>query len=127
MQKPATAPWGLRISDADLEKLKAGLEPQDHDDKWRISAKNPNESDYLFIHLARTGTNLEHFILHVKPSDSGSTTGGEIEAITWEQQRCEQHISEEYAKKEVVLITRGISECDYDALPEYHSSDLDNC
>jgi len=33
MQEPATAPWGLRISDADLAKLKAGFIPQDQDDK----------------------------------------------------------------------------------------------
>lgn len=31
--EPATTPWGLSISDSDFEKLKAGFEPQDHDDK----------------------------------------------------------------------------------------------
>jgi hypothetical protein len=36
MNEPATAAWGLRISDTDAEKLKAGLEPQDMDDKWHI-------------------------------------------------------------------------------------------
>ncbi|OTA63980.1 hypothetical protein K449DRAFT_380915 [Hypoxylon sp. EC38] len=133
MQEPATAPWGLSISDADFEKLKAGFEPQDQDDKWRVSVTDQSESGNISIHLARSGTDKELYVLFVKPSDSGdsggsssSNSGVKIEAITWEQNKGGIRISEEQAKKEVVIITRGLLECDFDALPEYDASDLWN-
>ena len=124
MQEPATAPWGLSISDADLEKLKAGLEPQDQDDKWRVSATAQSQSGTISIHLARSGTGKELYVLVGQPSDGSS--GVKIEAITWEQNKGGIRISEEQAKKEVVIITRGLLECDFDALPEYDVSDLWN-
>lgn len=34
IQNPATAPWGLRISEADFAKLKRGFLPRDMDDRW---------------------------------------------------------------------------------------------
>ena len=127
MQEPATAPWGLSISDADLEKLKAGFEPQDQDDKWRVSATDQSQSGTISIHLARSGTGKELYVLVVKPSDGGSSGSGvKIEAITWEQNKGGIRISEEQAKKEVVIITRRLLECEFDALPEYDVSDLWN-
>jgi hypothetical protein len=66
MLKPATAPWGLSISGADLEQLKAGLEPQDQDDKWRVSATDPSQCGTTSIHLARSGTGKELYVLVVK-------------------------------------------------------------
>ncbi|KAI1139291.1 hypothetical protein F5Y05DRAFT_381409 [Hypoxylon sp. FL0543] len=44
MQEPATAPWGLSISDTDSEKLKVGFEPQDQGDKWCVLAMNQSEN-----------------------------------------------------------------------------------
>jgi hypothetical protein len=129
MQEPATAPWRLRISDTDLEKLKAGFEPQDQDDKWRVSATERSQSGTISIHLVRVGTGREHYVLVVKPSNggsSGSSSGVKIEAITWDQNKGGIHISEEQAKKEVVMITRSLLECDFDALPDYDSSDMWN-
>jgi len=51
MREPPTAPWGLHISDTDLEKLKAGLEPQHQDDKWRVYVSATEQP--LSIHIAR--------------------------------------------------------------------------
>ncbi|OGM43937.1 hypothetical protein ABOM_005930 [Aspergillus bombycis] len=96
MREPATAPWGLSISEANFKKLKAG------------------------------GTGKEIYMLVVKPSDGDSNTGVKIEAITWEQNKGGIRISEEQAKKEVVIITRRLLECDFDAPPEYDVSDLWN-
>ncbi|TVY12605.1 hypothetical protein LARI1_G009412, partial [Lachnellula arida] len=123
MQEPATAPWGLSISAADLKKLKAGFEPQDQDDKWRVSATDHSQSSTISIHVSRSGTGRDFYVLVVKPSDGGSV---EIEAITWETNKGGIRISEEQAKKEVVIITRGILECGFDALPEYDVSDMWN-
>jgi hypothetical protein len=127
MQEPATAPWGLNISDADFRKLKAGPEPQDQDDKWRVSVKDQSQSGNISIHIARTGTGKELYVLVVKPNDGDSDNNGvTIEAITWEQNKGGIRISEEQAKKEVVILTRILLECAFDALPEYDPSDLWN-
>ncbi|KAE8373853.1 hypothetical protein BDV26DRAFT_296524 [Aspergillus bertholletiae] len=127
MQEPATAPWGLSISDADVEKLKAGLEPKDQDGKWRISATDQSQSGNISVHLARSGTGKEVYILIMKPNDGRSSgSGAEIEAIIWEQNKAGIHITEEQAKKDVVIITRGLLGRDFDALPGYDVSDLWN-
>ncbi|KAI0007239.1 hypothetical protein F4779DRAFT_629269 [Xylariaceae sp. FL0662B] len=128
MEEPATAPWGLSISDADYEKLKAGFEPHDQDDKWHVWFTEQSQSGTISIHLARTGTGKELYVLVVKPGDGGgsSSSGVKVEAITWEQNKGGIHISEEQAKKEVVIITRRLLECDFEALPDYDVSDLWN-
>ena len=127
MQEPATAPWRLSISDTDFEKLKAGFEPQDQDDKWRVSVTDKSQSGNISIHLARSGTDKELYVLVVKPNDGGSSSSGaKIEAITWEQNKGGIRISEEQAKKEVVVITRRLLECDFHALPDYDVSSMWN-
>lgn len=122
MQEPATAPWGLPINYADLKKLSAGLEPQDQDDKWRISVSDQHQNGIISIHVIRVGTRREIYVLFVNPNNgSGSSSSGAmIEAITWEQSKGGIYLTEEQAKKEVVMITRSTLECDYDALPEYN-------
>ena len=128
MQEPATTSWGLSISDADFEKLKAGFEPQDQDDKWRVCVTEHFESGNIFIHLSRSGTGKELYVLVVKPGDSssGNSSDAKIQAITWEQNKGGIRISEEQAKKEVVIITRNLLGCDFETLPEYDVSDLWN-
>lgn len=123
MKEPATAPWGLRISNTDLEKLKAGLKPQDQDDKWYIHTSATEQP--ITIHIARSAFNIDFYILHivVKPGDDGSSgSSAEIASITWETNNNGIRISEEQAKKQVVVITRCNLECDFDTLPEYDSS-----
>lgn len=124
MQRPATAPWGLSISDADFGKLKSGFEPRDQDDKWRFSVMG--HSSNISIHLIRVGTGRELYVFHLKPSDGGSSSGMKIETITWEQDKNGIHISEEQAKKEAVMISRSNLECDFDLLPEYDPMDMFN-
>ncbi|PSS27712.1 hypothetical protein M430DRAFT_157856 [Amorphotheca resinae ATCC 22711] len=43
MENPATASWGLSISDADFAKLKRGVRPRDMDDKWIFKAMTDEE------------------------------------------------------------------------------------
>ncbi|KAI9697094.1 MAG: hypothetical protein M1836_005056 [Candelina mexicana] len=123
MQEPATAPWGLSISDTDLRKLKAGFKPQDQDDKWRVSATEQSQSGTISIHIARSGTGIELYRLIVKPSGGDSSgSGAKIEAITWEQNKGGIRMSEEQAKKEAVMTTRNLLNCDFEMLPEYDFS-----
>ena len=130
MQEPATAPWGLIISNSDFAKLSAGFEPQDQDDKWRISVVDQSQSgnNTISIHVTRVAANREIYVLFVNPNNGGSSSVGDvvIEAITWEQNKGGIRLSEEQAKKEVVMITRSMLQCDYDALPEYDFEDMFN-
>ena len=124
MKEPATAAWGLRISDTDAEKLKVGFQPLDQDDKWHIyvSTTEPATS----VHIARSAFGVETYVVHIveKTGDEGSSA--EIASITWETNKGGIRISEEQAKKEVVNLTRSILECDYKTLPYYDPADVWN-
>ncbi|KAI9781911.1 MAG: hypothetical protein M1835_004150 [Candelina submexicana] len=126
MQEPATAMWGLSISDTDLEKLKVGFEPQDWDDKWHVWT-NESQTGTISIHFARSKTLREFYILVVKLSD-GSSSGSDakIEAIIWEQNKGGIRMSEEQAKKEAVITSRRLLGCEINALPEYDVTDIWN-
>ncbi|GAB1312060.1 hypothetical protein MFIFM68171_02270 [Madurella fahalii] len=43
MENPATASWGLSISDADFAKLKRGVRARDMDDRWIVKAMTDEE------------------------------------------------------------------------------------
>ena len=126
---------GLRINNSDYKKLSAGFEPHDQEYKWRVSVfdQNQSQSDKIIsIHVIRVVANREIHVLFVDlnndgsggsggSSSSSSSSGGGgvvIEAITWEQNKGGIRVSEEQAKKEVLLITRSMLQCDYDALPD---------
>jgi hypothetical protein len=68
---------------------------------------------------------VEHYVLIVKPDDS-SSGGDKIEAITWEQNIDGVRIPEDLAKREVVLITRSVLGCDFDALSEIDFNEVSN-
>jgi hypothetical protein len=118
MKEPGTALWGLRISNDDLTKLKAGVEPQNQDHKWRIWVSDQSESGNMSITITRASGSVDIYILHVKP-DNSSDGGYNIEALTWEQNISGVRVSEEQAKKKVVVLSRNLLGCDIEALPEY--------
>lgn len=118
MKEPATAPWGLRISNADLTKLKAGRESHNQDDKWRIWVSDSSESGNVSITVTRVGLSKDMYILHAKPGD-GEDGGHIIERFTWEQSVGQVRTAEEQAKKQVVVLIRNLLGCDIEALPEY--------
>lgn len=123
MQKPATAPWSLSISNSDFQKLTAGFKPRDMDDRWRVVVSPADENGTISVHFSRSWTGIPHYILFIKPSD-GDGGGAIIDAITWEQNKGGIYISEEMAKMTVVTISRSFLECDYDLLPEYDTDKL---
>ncbi|KAK8058232.1 hypothetical protein PG994_008680 [Apiospora phragmitis] len=119
MQAPATAPWGLSISDADFEKLKADFEPESWDDKWRVSATDPSQSDNISSTLLEPDG--QGFLRIACGTDS---SGVKIEAITWEQDKNGIRISEDQAKAEVMCMTRRRLGCVFDAFLEDDHSTL---
>jgi len=116
MEAPATASWDHSISDADFSKLKAGFEALDMEDKWEIKADDPDKNGIIFIHISRSWTEIDQYILAVKPSDGG---GGKIISITWEQDKGKIHVGEERGKKEAVIVCRMIVKCEFETLPLY--------
>lgn len=132
MDDPTTAPCGLRISDADFAKLKAGFRPRNQDDKWIITAtaadESESESGTISLHVARASIRKDYFVLTIKPIDSSSGigSGAEIEAITWEagfQILVGERITKEEAQRLVLAIIKGKTKCDFDALPEDYFPD----
>ncbi|OJJ07576.1 hypothetical protein ASPVEDRAFT_155399 [Aspergillus versicolor CBS 583.65] len=123
MQKPATAPWGLSISNSDFQKLTAGYKPRGMDDRWRVAVSPPDQNGTISVHFARSWTGIPHYVLFIKPID-GDSSDAIIDAITWEQNKGGIYISEEMAKMTVVTISRSFLECDYDLLPEYDTDKL---
>lgn len=119
--------WVLGCLEQYCRQLKSSLKTQDQDEEWLISATfRP-----ISIHVARSARGSQLYVPHivVKPGDDDSSNRNSditIVGITWEQNKGESRISEEQSKKEIVIITRGILRCDFDALPEYDVSDLWN-
>lgn len=64
MKSPATASWGLSISDADFAKLKRGFRARDMDDKW--------------IFKDMTDEALAEEDLAGQATTNGATTNGEL-------------------------------------------------
>jgi hypothetical protein len=126
MLEPATVSWDVKISSADFVKLKAGFEPADQDNKWRVWNTEESHNNNICIHYARAGTGKRLYILHVKPDDSDGNTGANIIAITWAQNKGGIAVSEMQGKKDAVSITRAVLGCDVEALPEYDFNDIWN-
>jgi len=128
MIKPATAPWDLSISASDFEKLKAGFTPRDMNDRWEITTSvadsdpdhNSGSNSKIFVYFARSWTGEKHYILSLlPPSDTDGSGRAKVEAITWEQEKGTDHISEEQGKKEAVLVSREMLGCEFEELPFY--------
>lgn len=123
MKEPFKASWGLSISDADVEKLKAGFKSQSMDDKWDLLVEDPDKNGGMSIHIVRNWLQEEAYILHVipKPSndDGGSAT---IQGITWEGNKGGLQCGAEQAQKEAVMLCRGWLGCEFETLPQYPSS-----
>ena len=99
MENPASASWSLRISQADYDRLKVGFNPQDMEDKWRVTSEimlrthivgRPNRTaqtgpfpgvrvspGLMVVRLVRSWTGSEMYVLGVR-----SVTGGSGERVT---------------------------------------------
>ena len=83
------------------------------------STKNKPASDLhqgVNISIRRSWTDRELYRLAVKPSEG--RISAKIEFVTWEQNQGD-HISEEQAKIDIVILCRQIPECDFAAAPGY--------
>ncbi|CCF38827.1 hypothetical protein CH063_09821 [Colletotrichum higginsianum] len=119
MPQPATAPWGLAITDSDFRKLKAGLQVYSMDDRWHVSFTEQRKSDTVTIHIVRHGS-YELYSIVIKPGDGCAV----IETINWAQDQGGNRITEGIAKMHVVMLTRRNMECEFEGLPDCDSEDF---
>ncbi|KAI1442279.1 hypothetical protein F5Y02DRAFT_263629 [Annulohypoxylon stygium] len=123
MKEPLTAPWGIPISDTDVEKLKVGLKSKSMDDKWDMLVEDPDENGNISIHILRSWLQEECYILHIVPKPSNDDGGGaKVQSITWEGNKAGLQCDAEQAKMEAVILTRGHLRCEFEALPHYPPS-----
>jgi len=123
MKDPLTEPWGLPISDADVEKLKVGFKSQSMDDKWDMLVEDPDESGNISIHIIRSWLQEDCYVFHIVPKSSNDGGGSaKIQSITWEGNKGGLRCEAEQAKKEAVMLCRGHLHCEFEALPHYPSS-----
>ena len=118
MDAPATASWDLSISNADFEKLKADFKSEVMEQRWDIVAKEPDENGIISVHVSRSWTEEDQYLLAVKPSIDGEG-GGKITSITYELSQGEVRFNEERAKRGVVIVCRMVLKCEFDSLPLY--------
>jgi hypothetical protein len=126
MKEPLTAPWGLPISDADLEKLKVGVKSRNMDDKWDVLNEDPDKDGNISIHILRSWLQEDCYILHIVPKPNSDNDGGSanIQSITWEGNKGGLQCDAEQAKKEAVIVSRMILKCEFETLADYPSSVL---
>lgn len=123
MKEPLTAPWGLPISDADVEKLKVGFKSRSMDDKWDLLVEDPDEQGNVSIHIIRNWLQEDCYILHIVPKPSNEDGGcAKIESITWEGNKGGLQCNAEQAKKEAVMLSRGWLHAEFEKLPHYPPS-----
>ncbi|TLD21055.1 hypothetical protein PspLS_08890 [Pyricularia sp. CBS 133598] len=129
MNEPLTAPWDIRISKKDVEKLMIGFESDDMDEQWDVLIENPDKNDNktISIHFMRSWTGDEIYILHLDhdPDQQGSQEGRtRVHSITWEGNMNDVCIDAEQAQKEVVLLARNLLYCKFEELPHYDHAEV---
>ncbi|PQE23533.1 hypothetical protein CJF31_00006194 [Rutstroemia sp. NJR-2017a BVV2] len=127
MKEPLKAPLDIPISDADVEKIKVGSRSRSMDDKWDLLVEDPDENGNVSLHIIRNWLQDECYILHVVPKPSTEDGGSaKIERITWEGNKGGLQCDAEQAKMEAVILCRMRLDCEFEALPDYDISNLDN-
>jgi len=110
MEHPVTAAWGVRMTRADLEKLKVGFQPMDMEDRWMCSADEPDQQGNIVVHWCRSWTGSKEIDLHVNRLEDG---GAEIVEITWDKKSGGIQVSEAQAKELATQLSRGLLGCEW--------------
>ncbi|KAH8589855.1 hypothetical protein B0O99DRAFT_636000 [Bisporella sp. PMI_857] len=109
MEHPVTAPWGVRITNADFEKLKGGFQPKDMEDRWACSADKPDQQGSIVVHWRRSWTGSEEIALRVNRLSDGA----EIVEITWERGTGETQVSEIAGKTLATQLCQNLLGCEW--------------
>ncbi|KAF2156293.1 hypothetical protein K461DRAFT_275412 [Myriangium duriaei CBS 260.36] len=126
MRDPHTASWVVPISEADWDKFQAGSRAQDMDERWNLLVERLDEKGGISLHIMRSWTQEDCYIVHFVPEDEG---GAKIQGITWEGEKNylqlpEEEANAEQAKKDAVILSRMILHCELEAVPQYPTREL---
>lgn len=110
IKDPATAPWGVRITEADFDKLKKGFRPQMMEDRWECRADDlPDQRGNTTVRFYRSWQRSEQVALQVKSYNDGAMVG----EITWNQGYTEDPFTEEDAKELVTNLCQNLLGCEW--------------
>lgn len=85
LQEPRTVPVDVAIPASDLEKLLRGFVPEQMEDRWFCFADGPDATDRVLVHICRSWTGLEQYMLevHARRRDDGEWDGATITKLSW--------------------------------------------
>lgn len=115
IQNPVLSTWNFNLSPNDTMKLFAGFRPAEMEDRWMISADDPDNSGIFIVHLYRSWTSQEVFQIMAKmtlPDVAANQPGpgAEVKCFTWEHGL--GNLTEYDAKQMVITVLRGVLGCD---------------
>lgn len=125
MKEPLTASWDLPISDTDVGTIKVGFKSFSMDDKCDLLVEDPDENGDISLHVIRNWLQEECYILHIisKPLASNDKNAtAKIQGTTWKENKAGLQCSEEQAKIEAIMLSRGWLHCAFEKLPHYPPS-----
>lgn len=123
-RNPATAPWNIDISREDFEGIQEGFTAYHHSDRWYIKAMPREESSNItLVHFRRFMAESPDYTIVIHSSRATGEERISIVAIIWETietllSLTGDHISEDYAKREVVYLARQFLSCELPGLDE---------
>lgn len=110
IKDPVTAPWGVRITKADFDKLKKGFRPQMMEDRWECRADDlPDQRGNTTVRFYRSWKRSEQVALQVKSYNDGAVVG----EITWNQGYTEDPFTEEDAKELATNLCQNLLGCEW--------------
>lgn len=109
MDHPLTAPWGMRISNPDFDRLKSGFKPESMDHKWECSASAPDAKGSVMVCLSRSWTGRQQIVMVVDRCSDGD--GAEIVQITWDQGSSEARLTEMDGKAMATSLCKSLMGC----------------
>lgn len=109
MEHPLTAPWGVRITTADFDKLKGGFEPKQMEDKWACSADQPDPQGYTAVRWTQSWTGSETIVLRVNRLGDGA----EVVDITWERGTGATQVDEDEGKALAAMLCKNVLGCEW--------------
>lgn len=102
------------MSSADVNKLLAGFQPRQMEDRWCCCAETTGQQSIWMVRFYRSWTGDEQLAIRVKTGmdDGDGKHGGEITAITWDEGEASNPVAEDDAKELVRDLCEGLLQLD---------------
>lgn len=119
IKSPITAKWDITISQEDYDKMAKVFQAWDTTDRWNVNAiYRDKSSGKILLHFARGSSESILYTLMIEENNHTNSNQIEIKSIIWEELEDDKPISEDWAKREVILMAIEFLGCDLPGLPE---------